>query len=128
MALQAAAAPGGGGGGPAGVVPELVFSVGAGIYEELLFRLIAIGVIRLVLRRVMELSELAAVLWAVGGSSVAFAHYHFSGSSPFELGRFSQYFVAGLYLAAIYLTRGFGIAVGTHAFYDIIVTLLNARR
>jgi len=33
--------------------------------------------------------------------------------------------MAGIYFAAIFAIRGFAIAVGTHAFYDIIAALLN---
>jgi hypothetical protein len=33
--------------------------------------------------------------------------------------------MAGIYFAAIFAIRGFAIAVGTHAFYDILAAFLN---
>jgi hypothetical protein len=34
--------------------------------------------------------------------------------------------VAGIYFAALFAIRGFGITAGVHAFYDIIATIINA--
>ena len=31
-----------------------------------------------------------------------------------------------MYFAVLYAIRGFGITAGTHALYDIIVTVMNA--
>ncbi len=103
---------------------QLVFSVGAGIYEELLFRLIGIAVLHLLFVDVLSLKPTAGAVIAIGLSSVAFAVYHFSSHNPFELGKCLFYAAAGVYFAAVYLLRGFGIAVGTHAIYDVMVVLL----
>ena len=34
--------------------------------------------------------------------------------------------IAGIYFAGLFAIRGFGITAGTHAFYDIIATIINA--
>jgi hypothetical protein len=34
--------------------------------------------------------------------------------------------VAGVYFAVLFAIRGFGITAGTHAFYDIIATIINS--
>jgi hypothetical protein len=34
------------------------------------------------------------------------------------------FFIAGVYLAFLYVIRGFGIAAGTHAAYDVVATTL----
>lgn len=105
----------------------VVFSIGAGIYEELVFRLIIIALVHMVLSDVLALPQ----SWAAGGaiaiSAVLFALYHpFSSMVPWqwdsrEWGRFAFYTVAGLYFAAIYVYRGFGIVAATHALYDVMV-------
>lgn len=104
---------------------RVVFSIGAGIYEELLFRLIAIALIHLIAVDVMGLPKRVGVVSAIGISAALFALYHFSDRTPFETGKFIQLFVAGVYLAGVYVLRGFGIVVGVHAAYDAMVVLAN---
>ena len=43
---------------------------------------------------------------------------------PFPLGRMAFYAIAGLYLALVYVLRGFGIAAGAHAAYDVFATAM----
>ncbi|MEO1236912.1 MAG: CPBP family intramembrane glutamic endopeptidase [Planctomycetota bacterium] len=105
----------------------LVFSIGAGIYEELVFRLIVIALAHILLSDVLALPK----AWSAGGaiaiSAVLFALYHpFDSHLPWawdsgDWGRFAFYVMAGLYFAAIYVYRGFGIVAGTHAIYDVMV-------
>jgi hypothetical protein len=104
---------------------QLVFSVGAGIYEELLFRLIAIALLHLLIVDLFKVPHKVGATLAVLISSVAFALYHFSEANPFAWASFTAYMVAGVYFALIYLGRGFGIAVGVHAMYDVFVVVLN---
>lgn len=98
--------------------------LGAGIYEEVLFRLIL-------------LSLCAGIIGMIGGSprtksvgsviltSIAFSGAHYlPGGDPFQLYSFSCRIVAGLFFAVLVLRRGFGIAAGTHAGYDIFVGIL----
>jgi hypothetical protein len=99
----------------------VIFSIGAGIYEELLFRLVGIALIHLVLVDVLALPEKYGATAAIALSALAFAGYHFLGQTPFDLSRFAFYAIAGIYFAAVYLLRGFGIAAGSHAMYDVLV-------
>jgi hypothetical protein len=67
-------------------------------------------------------SWLAAAVATIG-SAALFSGAHHIG--PFGE-RFERYvflfrLLAGIYFALLFRLRGFGIAVGTHAFYDIIV-------
>jgi hypothetical protein len=105
---------------------HLVFSLGAGIYEELVFRLVAIAVLHLLCADLLRLSGAWATTLSVGGSALAFALYHFTPPEPFHALRFVFYTAAGLYFAGIYLSRGFGVAAGTHAIYDMIAVALAA--
>ncbi|MEQ9460802.1 MAG: CPBP family intramembrane glutamic endopeptidase [Phycisphaeraceae bacterium] len=104
----------------------VVFSIGAGLYEELLFRLIAIALIHMVLADLLALPEPAATLTSIALSALLFALYHFDNPNPLawdptQWARFSFYMIAGVYFAAVYVLRGFGIVAATHAVYDIIV-------
>jgi len=49
--------------------------------------------------------------------------YHFESVSTIELGRFLFYTLAGMYFAAVYVLRGFGIVAIAHTMYDVLVTL-----
>jgi len=103
----------------------LVYSIGAGIYEELLFRLIGIALLHMLLVDVLALPEKAGAAGAVGLSALAFAIYHFSDSNPFSISKCLFYTGAGVYFAVVYVLRGFGIVAGTHAIYDVIVVCLG---
>ncbi len=102
---------------------EFVFSIGAGIYEELLFRLILIAAVHALLVDWLALPDVWGSVAAMAVSAVAFALYHFSRGNPFAWDLFGYYTVAGAYLACVYVWRGIGVAAGTHAFYDILVVL-----
>ena len=111
----------------------VLLSVGAGIYEELLFRLIAITLLHLLLADVLKLEDSLSMAVAVGLSAVTFALYHFTGSelraiadfSPAQWARLAFFCLAGAYFGLIFVLRGFGITAATHALYDVlIVTVL----
>jgi hypothetical protein len=104
---------------------HLVFSIGAGIYEELVFRLIIIALVHLILVDVLALPEHVGQGGAIGVSALAFAVYHFPDWSAIlqQVPLFLIYAFAGVYLAGLYLLRGIGIAVGAHAIYDIFIVM-----
>ncbi|MBL4700026.1 MAG: CPBP family intramembrane metalloprotease [Phycisphaeraceae bacterium] len=104
---------------------QLVHSLGAGIYEELLFRLIIIAILHMVLVDGLNLPEKPANLIIIFTSAVLFAMYHFSENNPFDWNKCLFYTGAGVYFAGIYVVRGFGIVAGTHAVYDVLVVLLK---
>ena len=99
---------------------DMIVALGAGIYEELVFRLIAIALIHMLAKDLLALPEEICVGASVVISSLGFALIHFIGPTAFNGGLFLLYFVAGIYFAAIYLSRGFGLAVAVHAFYDVL--------
>jgi len=107
------ARPGGGG--------QLIGAIGAGIYEELLFRL-ALLPIAYGLFRMLRCGPKGATALAVVSSSLLFALCHHlgpQGEIP-AAGPFLFRTAAGATLAALFWWRGFGVAVGTHAAYDLI--------
>ncbi len=107
----------------------MVYSIGAGIYEELLFRVIGIAIIHTVAIDLLALPKHVGELAAIGITALLFAFYHFL---PIQAGVIPQmftthirktifYLLAGVYLACIYIYRGFGIAAASHAMYDVMV-------
>ncbi|MEY3142508.1 MAG: hypothetical protein RLY21_1001 [Planctomycetota bacterium] len=108
---------------------RIAVSIGAGIYEELVFRLLLIWVLLAALVDFAKFSRKIAVAIAVGLSALAFTVYHPLHAEDGSLiaQRFAFYFAAGVYFGAVFLLRGFGIVVATHALYDIATALLAAR-
>lgn len=101
---------------------QLVLSVGAGIYEELVFRLILISLLSLVLVDLLRLPKEIALAGIIVLSSLAFAGMHYPplGGDTFIAGQFAFRLLAGGFLASVFVLRGFAVAVGAHAFYDIM--------
>lgn len=101
---------------------QVLTFVGAGIYEEVIFRLGLFTLLAGVLRTI-ALPGGAAVLVAAIGSALAFAAAHHVGEygEPMQPYVFLFRFLAGLYFAFLFTLRGFGIAVGAHAGYDVLV-------
>jgi hypothetical protein len=114
----------GGGGGVMGTLPwktEVVLSVGAGVYEELLFRLIGINILSMLFVDILELKPGVAMPLMILISAVLFSLYHYLGAEPFSMDTFGFRTAMGIYFAGVYVYRGFGIAVGAHTAYDLIV-------
>jgi membrane protease YdiL (CAAX protease family) len=103
----------------------LVLSVGAGIYEEMLFRMMAFCAMHFLFLDIMKMEKVKAFLLMVLISSVAFSAYHYLGSEPFDWRSFVFRTLAGMYFAAIFIWRGFGITAGAHAAYDISTFALH---
>jgi hypothetical protein len=105
---------------------QVVSYLGAGIYEETLFRLLLFaGLIQLFAWSETKTSALAIGL-AAFASALLFAGAHHVGPNgdPFSVYVLAFRTFAGLYFAGLYYARGFGIAVGAHAGYDVLVGLI----
>lgn len=112
------------------IAPDLaqaVSFVGAGVYEEVMFRLCLIPSAWLVFR-MFEFPSTAAALMAALSTSFLFALAHHIGptADAFNLFVFSFRAIAGMFFSAVFLLRGFGITVGCHAAYDLMVAALLA--
>lgn len=104
---------------------QLVLSLGAGIYEELLFRVLLVSGL-LALGAWLGWRRPTAVAAAIVLAALIFSAFHYLGpmGDPFALASFTFRAVAGLLLSGLYVARGFGIAAWTHALYDVGLTLL----
>jgi membrane protease YdiL (CAAX protease family) len=100
----------------------LVGYVGAGVYEETLFRLMLIPVLFGILR-LLQMPQVLSISWAVTASALLFALAHHAGNpgEAFTWYAFVFRWMAGVFFAWVFIIRGFGIAVGTHTAYDILV-------
>jgi hypothetical protein len=104
------------------LLEAIVLSMGAGVYEELVFRVLLVGG----LAGVFVASGLArgqAGMFAAVLAALLFSAFHYIGpyGDPWELASFVFRFLAGLLFSALFLLRGFGIAAWTHALYDIFL-------
>lgn len=111
-------------------IDEAVRGVGAGLYEELVFRLFLITFFDILLVNVCKANRSASLVFAVLASSALFAAQHHTplGAETFELSTFIFRTAAGVYLAGLFLYRGFGIAAGCHVFYNGIVVIVSTLR
>lgn len=107
-----------------GLGMQLALSIGAGLYEELLFRVLLVGGLFLALRRLTEHPATAYVVAAVAGA-LLFSAVHYVGAlgDPFALDSFTFRFLFGIALNVLFLLRGFGVAAWTHALYDVWLTI-----
>lgn len=111
-----------------GNMARVVAFCGAGLYEEMLFRLILLsGMIGLV--RAVGGTPKATTIAAVIVTSLVFSAAHYQPFTPageqFQWFTFIFRFLAGVYFSVLFLRRGFGIAAGAHALYDILTLLLH---
>lgn len=101
--------------------PRLVTYVGVGIYEEVIFRLIAFAWLARILRTAL-VPVIAAIPMAAVISAAAFAlAHHFVQTDPFVPAVFLTRMLIGVYCALLFWLRGLGVAVGAHIIYDIVV-------
>jgi len=108
--------------GASGLAADLVGSLGAGIFEELVFRLGLMSVLVWIGLRAMAAWSLPR--WLVGclaviGSALVFAWFHHLCGEPFESRRFLFRTMAGILLGLLMWFRGYGVCVYTHALYDV---------
>jgi len=104
---------------------NIVLSAGAGVFEELLFRVTLIAAIVWIWERFVPYRKRwAAQSVAVLITSLLFSLAHFS-SSPLDGYRFAYLALAGVIFGVLYTTRGFAVAAYTHALYDIWVLEIN---
>src|SRR6266567_4341352 len=98
---------------------RLMVSLGAGIYEELLFRVLLVGALAATARALLGWRPLTA------GVAI-FSAFHYLGpyGDRWQLYSFAFRMVAGLFFSGLYLARGFGITAWTHALYDVLLLFL----
>ncbi len=114
---------------------NLILSCGAGVYEEFFFRILVMGGIALFLDKIVGVRSGWKFALAAAGQALLFSASHHLPGGPEEVTSFAAArsalpvfafrTAAGIYFAFIYIERGFGIAAGSHAGYDLMVVLLD---
>ena len=105
-----------------GLASQVMISLGAGLYEELLFRVVLVGALAGLGRRILG-SPTAAGAVAVILGALIFSAFHYVGphGDRLELSSFAFRTVAGVLFSTLYLLRGFGITAWSHALYDLLL-------
>ncbi|MEZ6059954.1 MAG: CPBP family intramembrane glutamic endopeptidase [Planctomycetaceae bacterium] len=105
-----------------GGLTRAVTFIGAGVYEEVMFRLLLVPLAFWAFRLFEFPPRWAAALAAVSTSFVfALAHHIGPSADAFNLFTFSFRAAAGVFFATVFFVRGFGITVGCHSAYDLLV-------
>jgi hypothetical protein len=99
--------------------------LGAGVYEELVWRLGAFAVLSFLLTDLGRTSPKFAVPVILLTSAVGFSTYHMLGTQQFPWQAFVFIGLRGMYYGIIFLERGFGISVGVHTAYDLLFLALR---
>jgi hypothetical protein len=109
-----------------GIATRLMLSLGAGLYEELFFRVLLVAAIAKGAQLALGWKRKNAGILAVIVGALLFSAFHYIGAygDPLELGSFTYRAIAGVVFSALYLTRGFGITAWTHALYDVMVMVV----
>jgi hypothetical protein len=104
----------------------VVISLGAGVHEELVFRLGLMAGGAALLRR-LDVRHSLAVALALVGSSLIFSVAHHAGPNgePFELSVFTYRAMAGGIFGLIFYYRSLAHAVYSHFLYDLYVLVLR---
>lgn len=104
------------------LLQQMALSLGAGLYEELFFRVILVSGLLWLFKHFFSKKGTAYIL-AILLAAIIFSLVHYIGSMGdyFTLASFLFRFLFGLALNAIYIWRGFGMAAWTHALYDLMV-------
>jgi hypothetical protein len=105
---------------------EIVLALGAGVYEEFLFRMVLVGALAATLRAVTQRGRTPCFMTGVLIAAAVFALAHQRGvlGEEFRLTMFLFRVFAALYFGMVFFLRGLGIAAGAHAVYHVSYWLL----
>ena len=103
----------------------ILISVGAGIYEEFVFRLVLISGGSLLLMDVFGIDKhksgvILIIISAITFSACHFPMSHLTNLQVLDTYRFFFYALAGAWWGILYIWRGFGVAVYSHMYWDLI--------
>jgi len=105
------------------LIQQITLAIGAGIYEEFLFRVILISVIASLFSLIFKWNKKTNYILGMFMSAGIFSVFHFIGDygDYFSFRIFMVRFLAGIFLGMLFIMRGFGITAWSHSIYDLIV-------
>lgn len=104
---------------------QFALSLGAGLYEELVFRVMLVPFLVFLFTKT-GFGAKGSVFAGIVVGALLFSAVHYMGSmgDVFTLQSFTFRFLFGMALNALLMLRGFGIAAWTHSLYDVMVILV----
>lgn len=104
---------------------KFALSLGAGLYEELVFRVLLVPLLIWVFGK-LGFGSRGKFIAGVITAALLFSAVHYMGSmgDVFTLQSFTFRFLFGLALNILLITRGFGITAWTHSLYDVMVIVV----
>jgi hypothetical protein len=113
-------------GGMDGAASSVVLSFGAGVHEELVFRLGAFAGGAAILRLLGVRHTVAVIITFLASSALFSAAHHLGAAGePWDASTFVYRTLAGCAFAAIFYFRSLAHAAYTHALYDVYVMVLR---
>jgi len=110
------------GGSGSVLIQNLALSVGAGLFEEIIFRVILLNLLFLLINPFVKKKVVTAVISVLLASFLfSLSHYVGTIADTWQLYSFMFRWAAGLLFTVLYFVRGFAITAYTHALYDIWV-------
>lgn len=105
------------------LIQQITLSIGSGIFEEFVFRVILVSGLALIVGLFFKKQYILKISISIIIAAVIFSAFHFIGEYADlpQTNLFLLRFVAGIVLGYIYILRGFGIAAYSHSFYNLIV-------
>ena len=105
---------------------SLYLCIGAGVWEEILFRLIIYNLFLMLMFKIFKNSSYFNIFISIIICSFLFSLFHYIGVNGdiFNLTSFYYRFIGGLYLTVLYHYRGFGVVSMAHLSYDFILVSL----
>ena len=110
-------------GGPGNAaLQNFALSLGAGLFEEIIFRVLLLNLLFFILNYIFKNKVTTAVISVLAASFLfSLSHYIGSMADSWELYSFMFRWIAGMIFTVLYFMRGFAITAYTHALYDIWV-------
>ncbi|MEX0779829.1 MAG: CPBP family glutamic-type intramembrane protease [Balneolales bacterium] len=101
---------------------QFTLSLGSGLYEELVFRVILVGALLWLFER-LQIKAGARKTGAIIIGALIFSAVHYMGAlgDVFTLTSFTFRFLFGVALNLVLIYRGFGIAAWTHSLYNLML-------
>jgi len=105
------------------LISQIMLSIGAGLYEEFVFRVLIILLFTQLIKVIFLWNELLCLIISMVISAIFFSYFHFIGpyGDPLSLSVFIYRFLGGIFLGGLYLLRGFGITAYGHVIYNFII-------
>jgi len=105
------------------LISQIILSIGAGLYEEFIFRVVVILLFTYLIKVIFLWDESLCLIISMFISAIVFSYFHFIGpyGDPISLSVFIYRFFGGIFLGVLYLSRGFGITAYAHIIYNFII-------